>query len=81
MVTPRLITPDGKTIELSRETYRQVRKLLDEERRAVPESRRLSNIRATYGKYADKPSLLQDLLDEHRAELAREKAKIKKLNG
>ncbi len=81
MVTPRLITPDGKTIELSREAYKQIRKLLGEERRAAPKARRLLNIRATYGKYADKPSLLQDLLDEHKAELAREDAKLKWFNG
>ena len=81
MVTPRLITPDGKTIELSRETYQQIRKLLGEGRQTAPRSRRVSEIRATYGKYASKPSLVQALLDEHEAELAREEAKLKRLYG
>jgi len=78
---PRLITPDGKTIELSQNAYQQIRKLLGEDHRTAPKARRLSDIRATYGKYADKPSLLQALLDEHKAELVREEAKLKRFYG
>jgi len=81
MATPRLITPDGKTIELSRETYRQIRKLLGENGRAAPKTRRVAEIRATYGKFAGEPSLVQALLEEHAAELAREDAKLKRLHG
>jgi len=81
MVTPRLITPDGETIELSREIYRQIRKLLGENGQAVPKARRLAEIRATYGKYAGEPSLVQALLEEHQAELAREEAKLKRFHG
>jgi len=81
MVTPRLITPDGKTIELSRNAYQQIRKFLGEDHRTAPKTRRLSDIRATYGKCADKPSLLQALLDEHKTELAREEAKLRSFNG
>lgn len=81
MAAPRLITPDGKTIELSRETYQQIRKLLGENGQAAPKTRRLAEIRATYGKYAGKNSLIQALLEEHQAELAREEAKLKRFHG
>lgn len=82
MVAPaRLVTPDGKTIELSRETYRQIRKLLGENDQTAPRSRRVAEIRATYDKYAGKPSLVKALLEEHKAELAREETRLKRHNG
>lgn len=81
MATPRLITADGKTIELSLETYQQIRKLLGENGQTAPKSRRVSEIRATYGKYAGKPSLVKVLLEERKAELAREETRLKRHNG
>ena len=78
MTTPaRLITPDGKAIELSPETYRQIQKLLREGHLPAHSPRHIAEIRATYGKYAGKPSLVQALLDEREAERAREEAKSK----
>ena len=56
MTTPRLITPDGMTIELSQETYREIKKLLREGNLDVPKPHRVTEIRETYGKYAGKPS-------------------------
>ena len=76
MATPaRLITPDGKTIELSSEAYQQIKKMLDAGYR-VGQSSRVSEIRATYGKYAGKSSLVDALLEERKAERIREEAKF-----
>jgi hypothetical protein len=81
MTTPRLITPEGKTIELSQETYQQIKKLLREGDVTIPKLRRVSEIRSTYGKYAGKPSLTQALLKERQEERAREEAKYRRRNG
>ncbi len=78
MALPRLITPDGKTIELSRKTYQQIQKLLREGNVTAPRARRRSQVDATYGKYAGKPSLIQALLKERKAELAREESRLKR---
>lgn len=76
MATPaRLITPDGKTIELSAEVYRQVQKLLDMGYH-VEQLPRIAEIRATYGKYAGKPSLVKALLEERKSERARETSQV-----
>jgi hypothetical protein len=81
MATPaRLITPDGKTIELSSETYQQIKKMLDAGYH-VEQLPRVSEIRATYGKYAGKPSLVKALLEERKAERTREEIKSKRRNG
>jgi hypothetical protein len=78
MATPaRLITPDGKTIELSSEAYQQIKKILDAGYR-VEQLPRVSEVRGTYGKYAGKPSLVKALLEERKAEQAREEAKVKR---
>jgi S-adenosylmethionine:tRNA-ribosyltransferase-isomerase (queuine synthetase) len=81
MSTPRLITPEGKTIELSQETYQQIKKLLQEGDVSVPKQRRVAEIRETYGKYAGQPSLIETLMKERREERAREEAKFKRRNG
>lgn len=81
MSTPRLITPEGKTIELSQETYQQIKKLLREGNAGEPKPHRVAEIRATYGKYAGKPALTQALLKERQEERAREEAKFKFRNG
>lgn len=81
MAAPRLITPDGKSIELSQETYKKIQKLLRETSQTTTQSSRIAEIRATYGKYAGKPSLPQALLKERKAELAREEVKLKRRNG
>ena len=74
----RLITPKGEVIELSPETYRQIRKLISTRR-----TRRVaaSFLQATHGKYAGKPSLTKALLAERAADRAREEAKIKRWHG
>lgn len=76
MATPRLITPAGKTIELSTEDYKQIQKILREKKTLA---QRLAHIDSMYGKYAGKKSLTQALLKERKAELAREEEKIKRL--
>ncbi len=78
MATPRLITPAGKTIELSPETYDQIKKIL---RANKSRAQRLAHIDSMYGKYAGKKSLTQALLKERKADLAREEEKIKRLKG
>lgn len=81
MATPRLITPAGKTIELSSEDYKQIQKILHEKKRPMTKAERIRHIEATFGKYAGKTSLTQALLKERREELAREEAKMKRRNG
>jgi hypothetical protein len=77
----RLITPQGKRIDLPPDIYRQVRQLLTARSRRRSRARITKTIRATYGKYAGSTSLTQALLAEHRLERAREDAKLKRLRG
>jgi len=79
MATPRLITPTGKTIDLSQEDYEKIAKMLRQGEQAAP--RRAGHIDATYGKYAGKSSLIQALLKERKEELTREEAKLRRRNG
>ena len=81
MTAPRLITPTGKTVELAPETYRQIQRLLRAKQRKTTRARRIGHIDATYGKYAGKTSLVQSLLKERKADLAREEAKIRRRHG
>lgn len=74
--TARLITPHGKTIELSPEIYRQVRELLARQTKPSTRTKADQAIRATYGKYAGGDSLTEVLLGERTAERAREEAKV-----
>ncbi len=74
--TARLITPYGKTIELSPEIYRQVQDLLARQTKPSARAKIDRTIRATYGKYAGGGSLTQALLAERAAERAREDAKV-----
>ena len=78
MATPLLITPSGKTIELSPETYRQIQKILRARKRAMTTAQRVKHIDATFGKYAGKTSLTRALLDERRAEFTHAEAKIRR---
>ncbi|MBI4760053.1 MAG: hypothetical protein ACOYYF_07520 [Chloroflexota bacterium] len=78
MATPRLITPAGKTIELSAETYKQIQKILRAKKRTMTKAQRIRHIEATFGKYAGKTSLTRTLLAERKAELAREEARIRR---
>lgn len=77
----RLITPQGKTIELPPDVYRQVKRLLASRSRRRSPARLTATIQATYGKYADGPSLTKALLAEHSAERARDEARLKRLRG
>jgi hypothetical protein len=74
----RLITPDGKAIELPAEVYRQVKHLLDtrERRGARSKEREKAAIQAGFGLLAGDDSLTQALLVERSKELTREDAKI-----
>ena len=81
MATPRLITPNGKTVELSRDVYKEFQKILRERQSASTRSKRAGHIAATYGKYASKSSLVQALLKERKLELAREEAKMRRQHG
>ncbi len=71
----RLITPDGKSIDLPPDVYRRIRRLL------TPTHRRSrakvdAAIRDTYGKYAEGTSLTQALLSERATERRREANKV-----
>jgi hypothetical protein len=77
----RLVTPQGKTIELPPDVYRQVKRLLVSRSRRRSPARLTATIQATYGKYAGEPSLTQALLAEHAAERARDEARLKRLRG
>ena len=76
----RLITPDGKSIELSPDVYRRIRRLLAPTRR--PSRARIdATIRATYGKYAAGSSLTQALLKERAEDRRREDNKAARLHA
>ena len=77
----RLITPKGKTIDLSPEIYRQVKQLLSAQSRRRSRAKTTAAIHATYGKYAGGASLTEALLAERAAERAKEEAKLKRLHG
>ncbi len=81
MAVPRLITPDGKTIELSKEAYRKIRDMLAVKDQPIDRESKLKKLRSLYGKYAGGPSLTKALLEEHALERARDEARIKRLNG
>jgi len=49
MATPRLITPAGKTIELSPETYKQIQKILRAQKQTMTKAERIRHIEATFG--------------------------------
>ena len=81
MVTPRLITPNGKTIELSPETYKQIQKLLRDNKQVKPNASQIARVEATYGKYAGKTSLTQALLKARKEDIDLEEAKMRRHNG
>jgi hypothetical protein len=81
LTSARLITPEGKTIELSPEMYRKVQRLLDSKRTASPLKNRLVTIRATHGKYAGKASLTKSLLKQKQIEKNLEKNKLRRKHG
>ena len=77
----RLITPQGKTIELSSEIYNQVQEILARQPKRSSRARVDQVIRDTYGKYAGGDSLTQALLSERAAERSLEEAKVARLRG
>lgn len=77
----RLITPQGKKIELSPEIYRQIRHLITNSVRPRPQTRITQAIANTYGKYAGGRSLTQALLTERTTERAREEKKLGRARG
>lgn len=81
LTSARLITPDGKMIELSPEMYRKVQELLEANRISAPAQKRIAAIRNTHGKYAGKTSLTQALLQQKRTEISRENHRLGRRNG
>ncbi len=77
----RLITPQGKKIDLPPAVYRQVKALLDAPSRRRSQRKIDKAIKSTYGKYAGGTSLTQALLEERAADKARESEKMKRLDG
>lgn len=77
----RLITPQGKKIDLPPAVYRQVRQLLNAHTRRRSQRKIDQVIKSTYGKYAGGPSLTRALLAERAAETTRESAKLKRLHA
>jgi hypothetical protein len=77
----RLITPQGKAIDLPPDVYRQVRRLLVTRVHRRSRARMTAAIQAAYGKYAGGASLTQALLAERAAERRREDAKLKRWHG
>ncbi|MBL7162455.1 MAG: hypothetical protein ISS57_07595 [Anaerolineales bacterium] len=77
--TAQLITPDGKTIKLPPDLYRQVKGLLDTRQRrqtARSRARMKAAIQAGYGMVAGRDSLTAALLAERSKERSREDAKL-----
>jgi len=74
--TARLITPQGKTIELSPEMNRQIQERLDRQAKRLTPTKADQVIRETFGKYADADSLTEALLEERLAERLSEDAKV-----
>jgi hypothetical protein len=77
----RLITPQGKTIELSPEVYKQVQDILERQQKRSTRVRIDQAIQNTYGKYADGDSLTHALAAERMDERAREDNKVARFNG
>jgi len=77
----RLIAPQGKTIELTPETYNQVQEILARQPKRSPRTRIDRAIQDTYGKYSEGDSLTQALLAERAAECSSEEAKVTRSAG
>jgi hypothetical protein len=77
----RLITPQGKTIELSLEFYNQVQEILARQPKRSTRTRIDRTIQETYGKYSEGDSLTQALLAERTAECSREEVKVARSDG
>jgi hypothetical protein len=77
----RLVTPQGKKIDLSPELYSQIRRLISASTRSRPQARVTKAIATTYGKYAGGRSLTQALLAERAVERAREAKKLGRFRG
>ena len=77
----RLITPQGKSIELSSEIYNQVQEILARQPKRSTRTLIDRTIQETYGKYSEGDSLTQALLAERAAERALEDKKVARLNG
>ncbi len=77
----RLITPQGKKIDLPPAVYRQITVLLNAPSRRCSRQKMDKAIKSTYGKYAAGTPLTQALLEERAADNARESEKMKRLHG
>ncbi len=72
----RLITPEGKAIDLPQDVYRQVKRLLDTRPARRSHVRVAAAIQQGYGLLGGGDSLTQALLDEHALERARDEKKL-----
>lgn len=80
----RLITPDGESIDLPVEVYRQIMRLLEtrpQRRSARSRAQINAAIRRGYGLLASPESFTQALLEERAAEKAREADKLSWFKG
>ena len=76
----RLITPRGKTIELSPEVYERVKQLIPARSRRMSKEDVGDVIESFYGKYAGGKSLTDALLAEHARERARDELRLARLH-
>ncbi|HLA99024.1 MAG TPA: hypothetical protein VJL34_11265 [Anaerolineales bacterium] len=77
--TARLITPEGKSIELPADIYLQVKNLLDARQQRKParsRARMKAAIQAGFGLTAGGDSLTAALLEEHAKERARDDTRL-----
>ena len=77
----RLITPDGRTIELAPEIYQEIKQLLSNEARLSSKDEINRVLADTYGMLAQEDSLTEALLRSRKKERAREARKISGYNN
>ena len=75
----RLITPEGQAIDLPKDVYRQVKRLLDTRPARRSHVKQEAAIQRGYGLLGGGDSLTQALLDERALERARDEKKLSRL--
>ncbi len=77
MTEARLVTPQGQTIKLTVEDYREIMALLQRRRAAFPADQLEATVNETHGKYAGGPPLTQALLQARREDQELEEARLR----
>ena len=75
----RLITPEGKAIDLPKDVYRQVKRLLDTRPARRSHAKMATAIQHGYGLLGGGDSLTQALLNEHAMERDGDEKKLSQL--